>query len=69
MAGFAVGMTAELHNLRYRERQLARGRRLLAAQARGVRKQLIDYYRLRGSSVELPTFPELTPVDYEEQES
>ncbi len=37
LTGFAAGVTAELANLRARERKLARGQRLLAAQMRGLR--------------------------------
>lgn len=47
LAGFAAGITFEQFNLRVRERQLARGRRLLADQARGLRRQVADTYRMR----------------------
>lgn len=65
LAGFAIGMTVEYCNLRVRERQLARGRRLLAAQARGVREQLVNFYRLRDGA------PSVDPTDvrYERRES
>ncbi|MDT0349527.1 hypothetical protein [Pseudonocardia charpentierae] len=45
LTGFAAGITFEQLNLRVRERQLARGRRLLAAQARGLRRQLAELYQ------------------------
>lgn len=70
LAGFAAGITVELVNLRARERQLARGRRMLAAQVRGLRQQLNDYYRLREqSSNGQLTFPELPVFDVEEHGS
>ena len=47
LAGFAIGMAVEYANLRLRERRLACGRRRLAAQARGLRRQLLAFYRLR----------------------
>jgi hypothetical protein len=47
LAGFAIGVTVEHANLRIRERQLARGRRVIAAQARGLRHQMEAFYRLR----------------------
>jgi hypothetical protein len=47
LAGFAIGMTVEHANLRIRERQLAHGRRVIAAQARGLRHQMETFYRLR----------------------
>lgn len=68
LAGFALGATVEQLNLRHRERQLARGRRLLAAQARGIRLQLADYYRMRSSaSVEQPTLPEVPVLGGEDR--
>lgn len=50
LAGFALGMIFEYANLRLRERELVRGRRLLAEQARGLRQQLLAFYRLRGAA-------------------
>ena len=52
LAGFATGITIELISLRLRERRLAAGRRLLAAQARGLRQQLVNFYRLRDGASE-----------------
>jgi hypothetical protein len=67
LAGFATGITFELVNLRLRERRLAKGRRLLAAQARGVRQQLVDFYRLRDGA--LPSQANPTHIRHEGHES
>ena len=50
LAGFVLGMTVEYADLRSRERQLARSRRLLAARARGLRRQQMTFYRLHDES-------------------
>lgn len=49
LAGFAIGISVEQYNLAVRERQLVRRRRLLGAQARGLRQQLLNFYRMRDS--------------------
>ena len=65
LAGFVIGMTVEFANLQLRERQLARGRRLLASQAGGLRRQLIAFYQLRDGATNgvntLPEPPRLQP--------
>jgi hypothetical protein len=55
LAGFAIGVTVEHANLRIRERQLARGRGVIAAQARGLRHQMETFYRLRGGVADSQT--------------
>jgi hypothetical protein len=49
LVGFAAGITFEQLNMRVRERQLAQGRRRLAAQARGLRRQHAEFYRRPGN--------------------
>ena len=50
LIGFAAGIGVEQASLRGRERQLARGRRDLAAWTRGLRAQQVEYYRTRGGT-------------------
>lgn len=66
LMGFAVGVTVEYANLRLRERQLVRGRRQLAARARGLRQQLIVFYRLRDGAAEGRALPEFPPFEHDE---
>ncbi len=49
LVGFAAGITFEQLNMRVREQQLAQGRRRLAAQARGLRRQHAELYRRAGN--------------------
>lgn len=49
--GIGLGVSVEQTNLRARERALAKGRRLLAAQARGLQKQLQHFYRERDAFI------------------
>jgi len=63
LAGLAVGMTVEHVNLRTRQRQLARDRRALAAQARGLRQQLDRFHRLRDEATDGEALPECMPLN------
>ena len=66
LTGFAIGIAVEYANLRLREIQLAHGRRLLAAQARGLRQQLVVFYRLRDGAPDGQALPKFPPFDHDE---